>query len=331
MVRIFSGIQPTGTLHIGNLFGAVMRWPETLDRADAFYCVVDLHSLTLPIDPATLRSNTVDLYACLIAAGVDPDRCTLFVQSQVPAHAELGWIMQTMAGFGELSRMTQFKDKRAKAEFVSAGLFAYPALMAGDILGYDADEVPVGDDQRQHVELARDIAQRINSRYGPVVRMPKAVLPASGARVMDLQEPTAKMSKSTDSDAGCVLLTDTDSQILKKFKRAVTDSESEVRFDPDAKPGVSNLLSILAAATDTTPQAAAEGYSSYGPLKTDTAEAVIAKIAPVRARYDELVADPGELVRIMSKGAAAATATVEPVRDRLYNAVGLVRATPPAV
>ena len=323
--RVFSGIQPTGTVHLGNLFGAILRWPELLDTMDVVISIVDLHAITLPQDPETLRRNTADMAACLIAVGVDPAKCTLFVQSHVAAHAELGWIMQCIGSYGELSRMVQFKDKRDKASFVSAGLFTYPALQAADILAYDTDEVPVGDDQRQHIELARDIALRINSRYGPTVRVPKATFADSGARVMDLQNPESKMSKSASSDAGLVLIDETPAAITKKFKRAVTDSETEVRFDPIEKPGVSNLLSILAAATGRTPEQCAEGYTSYGPLKTDTADAVIARLAPIQERLALLQSDPGEIQRLLAIGAERAAETSTAVRNRIFDAIGFLR------
>ena len=271
--RVFSGIQPTGNVHLGNVLGALVRWVDDQHRADSLYCVVDLHALTIPQDPAELRESTLRMAQILLAIGLDPEVCTLFVQSHVHQHAELAWIMECTASYGELSRMTQFKDKSDRAGFVSGGLFTYPALMAADILLYDTDLVPVGDDQRQHVELARDVAERFNSRYGPTFTVPQATFPTAGARVMDLQDPTSKMSKSTEGP-GTVLLLDDPKVIEKKIKRAVTDAESEVRFDVAAKPGVSNLLSILAAATGRTPEEAAVGYEQYGPLKADTAAAV---------------------------------------------------------
>lgn len=322
--RVFSGIQPTGTLHLGNLMGAVLRWADLLDETDPVLCIVDLHAVTLPIEPDELRANTLNLAASLIASGVDPQRCTLFVQSHVAAHAELGWIMQCIGSYGELSRMVQFKDKRERAQFVSAGLFTYPALQAADIIAYDTDEVPVGDDQRQHVELARDIAERLNGRYGPIVKVPKATLPRHGARVMDLQNPASKMSKSSTSDAGVIHLDDTAAVITKKFKRAVTDSESEVRYDPTAKPGVANLLSILAAATGEEAEALASKYPNYGSLKSDTAEAVIALLEPIQQRIEELRSDPGELHRLLGFGADKARAVSTGVRDRIFDAMGFL-------
>ncbi|MEO6627813.1 MAG: tryptophan--tRNA ligase, partial [Aquihabitans sp.] len=245
MTRVFSGIQPTGNVHLGNLLGALVRWTSEQHRADSIYCVVDLHALTIEQDPAELRASTLRTAQILLAVGVDPAVSTLFVQGHVHQHSELAWLMECTAAFGELRRMTQFKDKSDKADFVSAGLFTYPALMAADILLYDTDEVPVGEDQRQHVELARDVASRFNSRYGQTFTVPKATFPTAGARVMDLQHPTSKMSKSNDVAPGTVWFLDDPKTIEKKFKRAVTDTESEVRFDVAAKPGVSNLLSIL--------------------------------------------------------------------------------------
>jgi tryptophanyl-tRNA synthetase len=321
MTRVFSGIKPTGNVHLGNVLGALLQWVDEQHRADSLYCVVDLHALTVPQDPTELRDTTLRLAQILLAVGLDPDVCTLFVQSHVHEHAELAWIMECTASYGELSRMTQFKDKSDKAGFVSGGLFTYPALMAADILLYDTDEVPVGDDQRQHVELARDVAERFNSRYGPTFTVPKATFPTAGARVMDLQDPTSKMSKSEDGSPGTILLLDDPKVIEKKIKRAVTDTESEVRYDVAAKPGVSNLLSILGAATGRSPEDAAVGYEQYGPLKADTAAAVIERLAPIQARFAELEADPAETRRLLAVGAAKATelaaATLTRARDRL--------------
>ena len=249
VARVLSCIQPTGEVHLGNYLGALRNWVSGQHRADAFHGIVDLHALTVTEQPGLLGDNTLQLAAMLFAVGLDPDVATVFVQSHVTEHSQLGWIMECQVSYGELSRMTQFKDKAAKreADFLSAGLFTYPALMAADILLYDTDEVPVGDDQRQHLEITRDIAIRFNHRFGDTFVLPKAVMPKAGARVMDLQDPTSKMSKSADTDAGLIYMLDEPSVIMKKFKRAVTDSESEVRFDRAAKPGVSNLLEILAA------------------------------------------------------------------------------------
>ncbi len=330
MVRAFSGIQPTGDVHLGNYLGAVRRWVDDQHATDAVFCVVDLHALTLPQDPAELRRRTVTLTALLVACGLDPETCTLFVQSHVSEHTALAWLMECNASFGELSRMTQFKDKSERAGqgtggFVSAGLFTYPALQAADILLYDTDVVPVGDDQRQHIELARDIAERFNHRAGAeVLVVPEHVIPPIGARIMDLQEPTNKMSKSIESPQGTILVLDEPSVITKKIKRAVTDADNEVRFDPEAKPGVSNLLSILGAATGRSPQGLADDYDMYGPLKADTAEAVVEMLRPVQERYAELVADPTAVTEILHAGAVKARSIASVTLARVHHAVGLL-------
>jgi tryptophanyl-tRNA synthetase len=325
MTRQFSGIQPTGTVHLGNLLGAIRNWVVDQHEADSLYCVVDLHAITIPQDPEELRNGTLRLAQMLMAIGLDPTVCTLFVQSHVPAHAYLAWIMECTASVGELRRMTQFKDKSDKAEFVSGGLFTYPALMAADILLYDTDRVPVGDDQRQHLELARDLAVRFNSRYGETFVVPEAAIPRAGARVMDLQNPTNKMSKSADSPQGTVNLLDDLKSVERKIMRAVTDTDTEVRYDVAAKPGVSNLLSILAACTGRTPEAAAAGYTQYGPLKKDTAAAVVEYLRPVQARYAELSGDPAETARLLGLGAEKAGAIATPVVDRARDHLGLLR------
>ncbi|MEQ1787212.1 MAG: tryptophan--tRNA ligase, partial [Acidimicrobiales bacterium] len=275
MARVFSGIQPSGELTLGTYLGALRRFVADQARTTSVFCIVDQHAITVPQDPDLLRQRTLDTGALYLASGIDPEQSTLFVQSHVAEHSQLAWLMECTASFGELSRMTQFKEKSDRQQFVSAGLFTYPALMAADILLYETDRVPVGDDQRQHLELTRDIAERFNSRYGPTFTVPAADIPAVGARVMDLQDPTRKMSKSVDSPQGTVLMLDEPAVIERKFKRAVTDNDGEVRFDPEAKAGVSNLLSILGAATDAAPEALAAGYSQYGPLKADAAAAVI--------------------------------------------------------
>ena len=324
MARVFSGIKPTGNVHLGNLLGALVHWVNDQHRADCLYCVVDLHALTVPQDPEELRSSTLRLAQVLLATGLDPEVCTLFVQSHVPEHTGLAWVMECTAAFGELNRMTQFKDKSAKAAHVSGGLFTYPALMASDILLYDTDEVPVGDDQRQHVELTRDLAERFNARYGDTFTVPVATFPPAAARIMDLQDPTAKMSKSEDGAAGTILVLDEPKVVERKVKRAVTDTESEVRFDVAAKPGVSNLLSILGAATGRSPEAAAAGYTQYGPLKADTAAAVIERLAPLQARYAELAADPGETTRLLARGAEKARARAAATLARAHDHLGLL-------
>ncbi len=324
VARVFSGIQPSGALHLGNLLGAVRNWVVDQHEADSLFCVVDLHALTSQQDPAELRAKTLQLAQLLIACGLDPSVCTLFVQSHVPAHTELAWLMECTASYGELSRMTQFKYKADRAEFVSAALFTYPALMAADILLYDTDRVPVGDDQRQHLELTRDVAIRFNNRYGHTFVVPKAVIPRAGARVMDLQQPTNKMSKSLDSPQGTIGVLDALKDVEKKIKRAVTDTDGEVRFDPAAKPGVSNLLSILGACTGRNPEEAAAGYTQYGPLKADTAAAVLATLEPIQQRFAELAADPAETARLLAVGAGKAAALSTPVLARASEAIGLL-------
>jgi tryptophanyl-tRNA synthetase len=324
---VFSGIKPTGDVQLGNLLGALRYWVADQHIADSFYCVVDLHALTVPQDPAELRVRTLELAQVLLAIGIDPDVATLFIQSHVPEHTQLTWILECTASVGELRRMTQFKDKSDGAEFVSAGLFTYPALMAADILLYDTDRVPVGDDQRQHLELSRDLAQRFNHRYGNTFVVPEATIPTVGARVMDLQAPTRKMSKSEESPQGTVLVLEDLGAVAKKIKRAVTDTENEVRFDPETKPGVSNLLSILGAATDRDPEALTADYTQYGPLKADAAEAVVELLRPIQARYAELAADLGGTAAILAKGAEKAQAVAVPVLGRAQDAIGLLPRT----
>jgi tryptophanyl-tRNA synthetase len=324
--RVLSCIQPTGNVHLGNYLGALRNWVAGQHECDAFHGIVDLHALTVTDSPGILGRNTLELAATLFAVGLDPDVATVFVQSHVPEHPQLGWIMECTVSYGELSRMTQFKDKAAKreADFVSAGLFTYPALQAADILLYDADEVPVGEDQRQHIEITRDIAERFNHRFGPTFTLPKVVTPKAGAKVTDLQDPTSKMSKSSSSEAGIVYLDDEPAAIMKKFKRAVTDSESEVRFDRATKPGVSNLLEILAACTGRTPDAVAADYTQYGPLKNDTGEAVVAVLGPIQERYRELLADRAELARLLRVGADKARGVASRTLERAYTNIGLL-------
>ncbi len=332
MTRVLSCIQPTGSgeAHLGNYLGAFRNWVSGQHDKDVFHGIVDLHALTVTESPGVVGDATLSLAAMLFAVGLDPEVSTVFVQSHVPEHSQLSWVMECTVSYGELSRMTQFKDKTAKREgqFISAGLFTYPALMAADILLYDTDEVPVGDDQRQHIEITRDIAIRFNHRFGETFVVPDAVIPAAGARVMDLQEPTSKMSKSASTDAGCVMMLDDPKVIMKKFKRAVTDSDTDVRYDVAEKPGVSSLLEILAAVTDRTPQAAAEGYTQYGQLKVDTGEAVVAVLEPIQARYRELIDDKSELARLLGIGAEKARAVSAVTLQRAYDAVGLVPAPP---
>jgi tryptophanyl-tRNA synthetase len=330
--RVLSGIQPTGEIHLGNYLGAVRYWVAAQDDAasplDALYCVVDLHGLTVPWDAATYAEATRRTAMILLACGLDPARCTLFVQSHVRAHTELTWILNCVATYGELQRMTQFKDKSARREqqSVSAGLFDYPVLMAADVLVYDTNLVPVGDDQRQHMELTRDVALRFNHRYGETFVVPEATVPPVGARIMDLQNPTAKMSKSSNSPQGFLPLLEAPSTLAKRIRSAVTDSETEIRYDPAAKPGVSNLLEILAAAGgrkigDVEAELAGQGY---GTLKRDAADAVVALLEPIQARFTELERDPGEVARLLGEGADRAEGIATGVLDRVRRAAGLL-------
>lgn len=324
VARVFSGIQPSGEIHLGNLLGALRNWVAQQHEHRAVYCIVDLHALTHRHDPKQLRRATLGLSQMLMAVGIDPQASTLFVQSHLPQHSELAWLLQCTTSFGELNRMTQFKHKSGDTDFVSAALFTYPALQAADILLYDTDIVPVGDDQRQHIELTRDVAQRFNQRYGETFVLPEHQIPKTGARIMDLQNPTAKMSKSTDEGAGTINLTDDPAAITKKIKRAVTDSDTEVSYDPGAKPGVSNLLDILAASTQGDPQALAGQYDSYGPLKSDCAEAVVSLLAPIQRRFGELAADPGETQRLLAEGASKAEAVASQTLLRARENMGLL-------
>ena len=324
MARVLSGIQPSGAMHLGNYFGAVRTWVEDQDRSDAYFCVVDLHALTLAIDPEDLRRQTRETASLLLASGLDPARCTLFVQSHVPAHQQLTWLLECTATMGELRRMTQFKDKGGGQESVKVGLFTYPVLMAADILLYQADQVPVGDDQRQHLELTREIADRFNARYGHVFTVPQATIPAVGARVMDLQHPERKMSKSVSSPLGTIGVLDAPAEIERKIKKAVTDTDGEVRFDAEQKPGLANLLTLLGAATQEAPSVLAERYERYGDLKRDTAEALVELLRPLQQRYEEFEADPAQVMKLLDAGATSA----REVADRTYaaaaNAAGLL-------
>ena len=326
MARVLSCIQPTGHVHLGNYLGALRNWVSGQHENDVFHGIVDLHALTVTEGPDVLGDQTLSLAAMLFAVGLDPDVATVFVQSHLPQHSQLAWIMECTVSYGELSRMTQFKDKAAKreADFVSAGLFTYPALQAADILLYDANEVPVGDDQRQHIEITRDIAIRFNHRFGETFVLPKAVTPKAGARVMDLQNPEAKMSKSASGEAGIVYLLDDPAAIEKKFKRAVTDSGNEVAYDRAAKPGVANLLEILAAATASTPEATAASYTQYGALKAATGAAVAEMLAPIRLRYHELMNDRGELARLVRQGDARAELVAAATLARAHSAIGMM-------
>jgi len=321
-MRIFSGIQPTGRKHLGNYIGAMVPYVEGQERGDGIYCLVDLHATTVPYDPAKLRSDVYDLQAVLMAAGLDPQRCVLFRQSDVIEHAELQWLLNSVTAYGELSRMTQFKDKSAQHEFVSAGIFNYPILMVADILLYNTDEVPVGDDQRQHVELTRDVAQRFNARFGETFVVPKGVYQEVGARIMDLQVPEKKMSTTGGTPQGTVYVTDDADAIIKKFKSAVTDSGREIRHGDD-KPGISNLLEILAVTRASTIAALEREFdrAGYGDFKLAVGEAVVEFLAPVREQYGALRADEQGLERTLKAGAekarAIATQTMADVRSAM--------------
>jgi len=326
MARVLSGIQPTGDKHLGNLLGAIRHWVATQDADDCFYCVVDLHAMTIPYEAAALAEATRRTATVLLAAGLDPKRCTLFVQSHVPQHTELTWILNCVANVGELNRMTQFKEKSEGRDSVSAGLFDYPVLMAADILLYDTERVPVGDDQRQHLELARDLAGRFNHRFGDTLVVPEAAIPPVAARVMDLQTPTSKMSTTAPTPQGTIGILDSPTVITKRIRSAVTDSGTDVRFDPDAKPGVSNLLQILAATTDR-PVAAVEAEyadAGYGTLKQAVADAVVAFLAPLQARYAALMDDPATVDAALATGAQKAEAIAGKVLTRARDAAGLL-------
>jgi tryptophanyl-tRNA synthetase len=333
MTRVFSGIQPTGQKHIGNYLGAIRHYVADQERygAEAIFCVVDLHSMTQPFEPAELTTSTRDTFATLVASGLDPERAIVFVQSHVHEHAELAWLFNCVATFGELNRMVAFKEKAAGRESVSAGLFTYPVLQAADILLYLADRVPVGEDQRQHLELARDIAQRFNTRYGELFPPPQAAIPPTAARISDLQEPERKMSTSSmSSEDGKLLMLDEPDAIRRKFKRAVTDSEGTIRHDWESKPGVSNLLEILQGVSGdsiATLEARYDGQG-YGQLKNDVAEAVIEHLAPIRERHAALMADTAELDRLMAVGASRAQAIAAPVLAEAKARMGLLPSAP---
>ena len=327
-MRVFSGIQPTGDKHLGNLIGGFRQYAATQDRGEAFFCIVDLHSITVEYDPDDFRERTLDLAAMLFATGLDPERSTVFAQSQVPAHAEAAWLLGGVTSYGQLGRMPQFKDKSDRHEFISAGLFTYPVLMAGDILLYQTDIVPIGDDQRQHLELTRDVAERFNSRFGETFTLPEGVYPEVGARIMDLQEPERKMSTTGGTPQGTEKLLDEPDVIRKKFRSAVTDSGSDVRRAP-AKPGVTNLIDILAALTGEAPDAIEAHYdgAGYGQFKTDVGDAVVEAVAPVQQRFRELRADAGELHRLLAVGAEKAAIASAPTLEAMYERMGFVRTT----
>src|SRR5690242_16538076 len=318
-MRIFSGIQPTGAKHFGNYSGGFRQYAATQERGEGFFCIVDLHSITVDYDPAELRNTSLDLAAILFATGLDPERSTVFAQSHVAAHAEGAWLLSAVTSYGQLGRMTQFKDKGEGRDFVSAGLFTYPILMAGDILLYQTDAVPIGDDQRQHLELARDVAERFNARFGQTFKVPEGVYPEIGARIMDLQEPAKKMSTTGGTPQGTLLLLDPPDVIRKKVKSAVTDSGTDVRRADD-KPGVTTLIDIMTVATGDDPAAIEARYDGggYGQFKTDVAEAVIALLEPIQARYREIRDDPAELARLLAVGAEKARAASAPTLAAMY-------------
>ncbi len=323
--RVFSGIQPTAdSFHIGNLLGALQAWVKLQESHDSFFCVVDQHAITVDHDPQLLRKRTLVSFAQLLAIGLDPEKCTVFAQSQVAAHSQLSWVLQCQTGFGEASRMTQFKDKSSKAgnDRSTVGLFTYPILQAADILLYQANGVPVGEDQRQHLELTRDLAQRFNAKFGETFAVPEVMVVKETGRIVDLQDPTSKMSKSSPS--GCVFLLDENKVAEKKIKTAVTDSDAEVRFNEETKPGVSNLLTLQKAITGKSIDALESEYSGrgYGDLKKETAEIVLAVIEPIRIRVNELLTDPAELESLMNRGAQKARNVAAPTLDLVYERVG---------
>jgi tryptophanyl-tRNA synthetase len=327
MARVFSGVQPTGDAHLGNLLGAFRHWVTDQDEHECLFCLVDLHSITVEWDPAELRDATLSLATVLIAVGIDPDRSILFAQSQrAPEHSELTWILNAIATYGELQRMTQFKAKAEGRESVSVGLFDYPVLMAADVLLYQAERVPVGDDQRQHLELTRDVAMRFNNRLGPTFAVPEAAIPRVGARIMDLQQPDRKMSKTDGTELGTIWMLDEPARIRRKIMSAVTDSGAEVRAAPD-KPGVTALLEILSAVTDTPIADLELRYEGkgYGDFKRDVADAVLAYMEPIQARYAELSADPGEVKRLLALGAERARELAVPTLELVRERVGFLQ------
>jgi tryptophanyl-tRNA synthetase len=326
-MRIFSGIRSSGDKTLGNYSGGFRQYVATQEQGDAFFCVVDLHSITTPFEPDALRESTLSVSAWLFATGLDPDRSTVFVQSHVPAHAEAAWLLSAVTSFGELRRMTQFKEKAEGQEFVSAGLLNYPVLMVGDILLYQADIVPIGDDQRQHLELARNIAERFNGRFGETFKVPDGVYPEIGARVKNLQEPERLMSTTRGAPQGVVRMLDSPDVIRKKFKTAVTDSGTDVRHDPEEKPGVSNLIEIMAVATGSSIAEVEKQFDGdgYGAFKEGVAEAVVELLAPIQQRYEELRADEGELRRLLAHGAEKAREASAATLEAIYERMGFVR------
>lgn len=325
MKRVLSGIQPSGTVTIGNYLGAMKHFVELQDEADCLFCIVDLHAITVPQDPQELRHNSRSLAALYLAAGIDPKKSVLFVQSHVPAHAELGWILQCIAYYGELSRMTQFKDKASRHEVVTAGLFTYPALMAADILLYQADLVPVGEDQKQHLELTRDVAERFNSRFGETFVIPEPMIPKVGGRIMSLEDPSKKMSKSDASEGAYISMLDDPDVIRRKIMRAVTDSEREVRYDPERKPAISNLLTIFSLFSGRSIEDLEKEYhdAGYGTFKNALAEVVVEALRPIQQRYHEWMNSP-DLDRVLREGAEKASALAAPTIAKVKERVGFL-------
>ncbi|SDW10436.1 tryptophanyl-tRNA synthetase [Alicyclobacillus hesperidum] len=327
MTRVFSGIQPSGTLTIGNYLGAMKHFVHLQREAECLFCVVDMHAITVPQDPEVLRTNSRNLAALYLAAGIDPDKATLFVQSHVPAHAELGWMLQCIAYYGELSRMTQFKDKSAQKDVVTAGLFTYPALMAADILLYQTDVVPVGEDQKQHLELTRDVAERFNNRFGQTFVVPEPYISKVGGRIMSLENPAKKMSKSDESQGAFISMLDEPDVIRKKIARAVTDSDREVRYDPEAKPAVSNLMTIYGLFADMSMEDVERHFAGqgYGPFKKELAEVVVEGLRPIQARYRELVGSR-EVDEILARGAQRAAELAAPTLADVKTKLGFLPA-----
>ena len=324
---ILSGIQATGSLHLGNYLGAINNWTKMQDEYDCYYMVADLHTLTIRNNPEELRENTLKLIALYIAAGLDPEKNTIFIQSHVPAHTQLSWVLNCYTYMGELNRMTQFKDKAAKhADNINSGLFTYPVLMAADILIYNADLVPVGDDQKQHLEITRDIAERFNSIYGETFKVPEPLISKQGARIMGLQDPTSKMSKSAPDIMDKILLTDTPDEIRKKLKKAVTDSENCVRYDKENKPGVSNLMTIYGIIKNKSMEEIEKEFEGrgYGDFKSAVAEAIVERLEPIQKRYEELLSNKEKLMEIVRKADAKAAEKANKMVKEVYEKIGLV-------
>ncbi len=323
---VFSGIQPSGTLTLGNYLGAMKNFVKLQEEAECFFCVVDMHAITVPQDPAALRTHTRNLAALYLAAGIHPEKSTLFIQSHVPAHAELGWLLQCVAHYGELGRMTQFKDKSAKKDVVTAGLFTYPALMAADILLYQTEWVPVGEDQKQHLELTRDIAERFNHQYGEAFTIPEPYIPKVGGRIMSLEDPEKKMSKSDENSGAYISMLDGPDVIRKKISRAVTDSGREVHYDPENKPAISNLMTIYALCADKSMEELELMYEGkgYGPFKKDLTEVIVTVLEPIQSRYRELLSS-AELLDLLQAGSQRATAASQATLNDVKDKFGFIR------